>query len=479
MEAILFGLAFLSCFVKGTHSFPKVQEVLPFQEKFFTQYIDHFNYGGQAGPDGTYQQRYLFQDKFWTKKSGPVFFYSGNEGPITGFWNASGFVHELAAEYNALIIFAEHRYYGVSLPFGKLSFSKANIGFLGMEQALADYAVLLKGLGKLYGFSASKIVSFGGSYGGMLTGYMRYKYPHIIDVGVASSAPFYTIAGGRPRSEFFEAVTNTCRKADQNCPANVQSGFSMLLDLFSEGTKGLQAIKEAFKLCSIENTPQFKRHMIGWARNAFTIMAMADYPYPAKFLAPLPAYPITVACKYVATATSKLQGLAEATLLLYGQKKVCHDIYQEFVECADPTGCGLGNDALAWDYQACTEMLLPGGSTNVTDMFPPLPWTIEMREKYCTATWGLGKSRLKWLSTNFWGNADDIKHASNILFPNGDLDPWMPGGVLENLSPTLIAVAVKGGAHHLDLRGSNPADPETVKEARKKIDSYIKKWLSS
>ena len=48
-------------------------------------------------------------------------------------------------------------------------------------------------------------------------------------------------------------------------------------------------------------------------------------------------------------------------------------------------------------------MLLPGGSTNVTDMFPPLPWTIEMREKYCAATWGLGKSRLSWLSTNFWG----------------------------------------------------------------------------
>ena len=36
---------------------------------------------------------------------------------------------------------------------------------------------------------------------------MRYKYPHIIDVAVASSAPFYTIAGNRPRSEFFQAVT--------------------------------------------------------------------------------------------------------------------------------------------------------------------------------------------------------------------------------------------------------------------------------
>ena len=46
------------------------------------------------------------------------------------------------------------------------------------------------------------------SYGGMLTAYMRYKYPHIIDGGVASSAPFFTVAGNSPRSQFWESVTH-------------------------------------------------------------------------------------------------------------------------------------------------------------------------------------------------------------------------------------------------------------------------------
>ena len=36
---------------------------------------------------------------------------------------------------------------------------------------------------------------------------MRYKYPHIIDGGVASSAPFFTVAGNSPRSQFWESVT--------------------------------------------------------------------------------------------------------------------------------------------------------------------------------------------------------------------------------------------------------------------------------
>lgn len=64
------------------------------------------------------------------------------------------------------------------------------------------------------------------------------------------------------------------------------------------------------------------------------------------------------------------------------------------------------------------------------------------------------------------------------LSSNGDLDPWSGGGVLESISDSLVAVIIKDGAHHLDLRASNPADTQSVKEGRQIHCDNISKWLS-
>ena len=40
--------------------------------------------------------------------SGPLFFYTGNEGAIEGFYENTGFLFELAQNFSALIVFAEH-----------------------------------------------------------------------------------------------------------------------------------------------------------------------------------------------------------------------------------------------------------------------------------------------------------------------------------------------------------------------------------
>ena len=46
------------------------------------------------------------------------------------------------------------------------------------------------------------------SYGGMLSAYMRFKYPNIITAALAASAPIYMVVPGLvPRTFFFQAVT--------------------------------------------------------------------------------------------------------------------------------------------------------------------------------------------------------------------------------------------------------------------------------
>lgn len=51
---------------------------------------------------------FAFVDKWWKRGSGPIFFYTGNEGPIDEFWENTGFVFDIAPEFGALVIFAEH-----------------------------------------------------------------------------------------------------------------------------------------------------------------------------------------------------------------------------------------------------------------------------------------------------------------------------------------------------------------------------------
>ncbi|KAJ7378643.1 Dipeptidyl peptidase 2 [Desmophyllum pertusum] len=133
---------------------------------------------------------------------------------------------------------------------------------------------------------------------------------------------------------------------------------------------------------------------------------MGDYPYPTNFLAPLPGHPVNVACKIMASASSKLQGLADVTAMVYNGTNgtlTCLDPDTEYIECADPTGCGLGPDSHALDYQVCSELVLHvAGSNNKTDMFPPLPWTPGMIAKYCQEKWGVTK-RPGWITTQLWG----------------------------------------------------------------------------
>jgi len=442
-----------------------------YKELYFDQQVDHFHFFSQSPQTDTFKQRYLVQDDWWLEGRGPIFFYAGNEGDIVGFWNNTGFVFEIAPTFKALVIFAEHRYYGKSLPFGKMSFEHPYVDLLTTEQALADYAVLISELKQQLNATSCPVIAFGGSYGGMLSAYMRFRYPNIIAGSIAASAPILGVTNLTPRHWFFQDVTNDFDGTAKGCKAAVVQAFSTVQQLFNAGSAGLQNVSLAFNTCSILQASDY-RHLVGWARNAFTVLAMMDYPYPTDFLAPLPGFPVLEACKRLLAANQSVGALAAVTDMVYGKK--CHEIWKEYIECADPTGCGLGTDSLAWDYQVCTEFIMPDGSNNVTDMFPGLSFTLAERDEYCVRRWQV-KPRNNWAQISFWGN--DLSAASNVVFSNGLLDPWARGGIMKNISNSVIAVIIEGGAHHLDLRSSNAADPQSVIRAREIEVDYIHKWI--
>ena len=72
----------------------------------------------------------------------------------------------------------------------------------------------------------------------------------------------------------------------------------------------------------------------------------------------------------------------------------------------------------------------------------------------------------------------DLSTASNIVFSNGKLDPWHRGGVLKNVSDSVVAVVLPNGAHHLDLMFSNPADPPDAVAARETERQHMRRWVA-
>ncbi|XP_069939973.1 lysosomal Pro-X carboxypeptidase isoform X1 [Cherax quadricarinatus] len=439
-----------------------------YETYFYKQKVDHFSF---ADPD-TFNLRYLINDDFWDGNGGPIFFYAGNEGDITLFADNTGFMWDIAPEFNALVIFAEHRYYGVSLPYGNDSFTKLKYtGYLTSEQALADYVELITYLkSAIDGAKNSTVVAFGGSYGGMLAAWFRMKYPHVVQGAIASSAPILQFTDITPCEDFGKLVTADFSKESPEC-ANVIRNSWAAIDSVTRNEAGLAWLTQAWSLCKPLKTPQDITSLKNYLVNVWTNLAMVDYPYPANFLAPLPAYPIKVVCSHLTEANNDPKPLLEEVfqgLTVYfnytGDSK-CLDINQQADSRLDDYG---------WDFQACTEMVMPFCYNGVEDFFEPAPWDFKSFAQTCYQTWGVYPR--PFMAVHMYGGKD-ISAASNIVFTNGLLDPWSTGGVLWNVSETVVSLIIPEGAHHLDLRGSNPDDPPSVIQARMIEKTHIQNWI--
>ncbi|XP_067307027.1 lysosomal Pro-X carboxypeptidase isoform X2 [Pseudorasbora parva] len=474
-STVLFFLLFISCNalalkpqLLGRHTGQTYSHHRPVSYKtfYFDQQIDHFGFL----ENGTFKQRYLLNDQHWHKEGGPILFYTGNEGDITWFCNNTGFMWDVAEELGAILVFAEHRYYGESMPFGEESYSNAKyLNYLTSEQALADFAVLIKALKKtLPGAQKSSVIAIGGSYGGMLAAWLRMKYPSAVVGALAASAPILQFIV--PCGEFYRVVTNDFTNSGTNCSSNIRISWAAI-DRVS-ATEGLQWLSQEFRLCGPLKSQEEVFGFKSWLQETWVNLAMVDYPYEANFLQPLPAWPVKVVCTNLQFDTGVsdkqlLNGISKAVRVYYN--------YTGDAVCLNTSQTATGNlGMLGWFYQSCTEMVMPMCTGGIADMFEPQPWNFQAFSDECYNQFGV-RPREDWAEIVYGGR--NIGAHSNIIFSNGNLDPWMSGGVTESLSKSLVAIMINGGAHHLDLRYNNEFDPESVIKTRELEVLYFKQWI--
>ncbi|CAH2051099.1 unnamed protein product, partial [Thlaspi arvense] len=366
---------------------------IPFKAHYFPQLLDHFTFQPQSSK--IFYQKYLINDRFW-RRGRPIFVYTGNEGDIEWFAANTGFMLDIAPKFQALLVFIEHRFYGESMPFGKDSYKSAKtLGYLTSQQALADFAVLLRSLKRNLSTEASPVVVFGGSYGGMLAAWFRLKYPHIAIGALASSAPILQFDDITPWSSFYDAVSKDYREL-----ARTESsiGSKRRVGRTKQNFQNLQG-------------PPIGGLCARLVMAAFVYTAMVNYPTEANFMMPLPAYPVKAMCKIIdgfSPRASKLSRAFAAASLYYNYSKTekCFNIEH-----------GTDSHGLhGWDWQeklhkleklglveqACTEMVMPMTCSNGS-MFPPSSFDYKEFAENCRKKYGVAP-RPHWITTEFGGS---------------------------------------------------------------------------
>lgn len=135
--------------------------------------------------------------------------------------------------------------------------------------------------------------------------------------------------------------------------------------------------------------------------------------------------------------------------------------------------------ARQWVYQTCTEFGYYQTSDSAKQPFGDLI-TLDSQLKTCSLVYGISASAVSMhvSATNaYYGGTDIPKNATNIVFPNGSIDPWHALGIRWNISESLVAIYIQGTAHCANMYPPRSSDLPSLVAARETISNNIGQWL--
>lgn len=290
-----------------------------------------------------------------------MFFFTGAEGGAVTNWvseaGAYGHVLEMAERLEAMVILMEGRFFGESLAFGpNESYMKdaSHIGLLSVEQMLMDYVrIIQKVQVDFCPLKDCPVMTFGASLAGTLSAMMRLKYPNVVDLALASSTPLKGYP--EPGVDYFswrKRVTDTWIQLADGQPITdlVRKGFAAIPDADPE------SVHEIFNTCEAAYAGNnWDARDIIWS----ILEGQAEFVYPES----ASSIPQRVKAAHLASKTGNGLHIFSAIYNFDGNQP-CMNLTANKLRQLTP-------DAKSWDYIACTEIVHPIGSNNISDFFPP------------------------------------------------------------------------------------------------------------
>jgi len=245
-------------------------------------------------------------------------------------------------------------------------------------------------------------------------------------------------------------------------------------------------IRSTFRLCEDDNTTDAD---LGWSAtywldSALSYMAMGNYPYASSYILNgagiLPAFHVRVACESLAVDMSNddlveewLTGLASFAGVYYN--------YSKTLECnrmSSPVNKESMIVNTLWNYQYCSQIFMVGGQgPDKYDIYWDNPWDGDAAAQRCLDEYGFHSDRYHFF-LDYGTPKDWAKDASNIVWSQGEYDPWRGGGLTEDLNDSLLAFVIPEAAHHLDLFFAHENDTDAVIAAREREVNEIHRWVA-
>ena len=492
------------------------------QELFLEQRLDHFAQSDSTElPIPTFRQRYFYSDRYVRASSDDrggspspssyAFLCMGGEGPaltkhvLVDSVHCSGDMLEMASilhnehGFDVHLYALEHRYYGQSYPQfsdGSSPVSNANLRYLSSRQALGDMAhfvsTVIHGGGSSFS-SNVKVVTFGGSYPGMISAWSRLKYPHLIFASVSNSSP---VQAQLDFPEYNDRVAYDLKDeaigGSDACFDIFSSGHAELSAMVSADAgddDGRQKVAELFNICG-------GAEALANPMNANAFLGDGVVFVPAQSNDPSCVdriFNIEHLCASL-IATKEITGSNVEALAAIAkvQRNVgdegdskendnCVEVDWEQTIAYLSSDEAMEEGTRSWLWQTCTEF----GFYQTCEENSDCPYgkghhQLSMDLEICERVFGVAKNSV-------WRNVQQSNEqyggwnidSKRILFVNGEVDPWsmLSVDLDHGRCAELPTIWVEGASHHFWTHQVLESDGDNIVEARKAIYQQIIGWL--